>query len=62
MKFTLNPYALVIEAEGTINFILSDHTNPVKLVLNEKQSEVLSALNGQVFTTTMNCVKSLENH
>lgn len=49
MKFTLNPYALVIEAEGTINFILSDHTNPVKLVLNEKQSEVLSALNGQVF-------------
>ncbi len=49
MKFTLNPYALVIEAEGVTNFILSDLTNPVKIVLNEEQSEVLSNMNGQAF-------------
>lgn len=49
MKFTLNPYALVIETDGVTNFILTDHTNPVKIVLNKEQSEVLSNMNKQVF-------------
>ncbi|MBE6701755.1 MAG: hypothetical protein E7582_07745 [Ruminococcaceae bacterium] len=49
MKFTLNPYALVIEADGATNFILSDYANPIKIVLNAKQSEVLSEMNKQAF-------------
>ena len=49
MKFTLNPYALVIETDGTTNFILSDHTNPVKIFLNEEQSNVLSDMSKQSF-------------
>lgn len=49
MKLTLNPYALVIETNGTTNFILADHTNPVKIILNDKQAEVLSNMNKQEF-------------
>lgn len=49
MKLTLNPYALVIETNGTTNFILADHTNPVKIVLNSEQSEVLARMNKQEF-------------
>lgn len=49
MKFTLNPFALVIESNGITNFILGDHTNPIKSVLSNEQSEVLANMNKQEF-------------
>ena len=41
MKLTLNPFALVVKADDTFNFILSDHVNPVQLKPNGIQLQVL---------------------
>lgn len=41
MKLTLNPFALVVKADDTFNFILSDHVNPVQLKPNGVQLQVL---------------------
>lgn len=41
MKLTLNPFALVVKADDTFNFILSDHMNPVQLKPNGVQLQVL---------------------
>lgn len=41
MKLTLNPFALVVKADDTFNFILSDHVNPVQLKPNCVQLQVL---------------------
>lgn len=44
MELTLNPYALVINTNGTMNFILSDHNNPVKLDMNGEQEAILDQM------------------
>lgn len=49
MKFTLNPYALVIENEGVANFILSDYSNPIKITLNNNQAGLLARMHDQDF-------------
>jgi len=50
MKLTLNPYALVIDTNGTMNFILSDHNNPTKIVMNSEQADLFSKMNrGEFF-------------
>ena len=41
MKLTLNPFALVIKAGDTFNFILSDHVNPVQLKPDGVQLQAL---------------------
>lgn len=41
MKLTLNPFALVVKADDTFNFILSDHVNLVQLKPNGVQLQVL---------------------
>lgn len=41
MKLTLNPFALVVKAGDTFNFILSDHMNPVQLKPDGVQLQAL---------------------
>ncbi len=41
MKLTLNPFALVVKAGDTFNFILSDHVNPVQLKPDGVQLQAL---------------------
>lgn len=41
MKFTLNPYTLVINQNGVYNFILTDHNNPVSFAPSEEQRAII---------------------
>lgn len=41
MRLTLNPFALVVKAGDTFNFILSDHVNPVQLKPDGVQLQAL---------------------
>lgn len=49
MKLTLNPYTLVINANGIYNLFLGDHNNAVKIAPNHIQLQVLDSLNSGSF-------------
>lgn len=56
MKLTLNPYALVLDTDGIMNFIFSDHNNPVKLNANSEQKQILDKMhNGEFFEYEFLC-------
>lgn len=44
MKLTLNPYTLVANTNGTLNFVLADYHHPVRVTPNEEQAQVLDDL------------------
>lgn len=49
MKLTLNPFALVVKADDTLNFILSDHANPVQINPNVAQLRILEKMHCEEF-------------
>lgn len=49
MKITLNPFTLVIKANDTYNFILSDHNNPVQKKLTSEQIQIIDNMNTGTF-------------
>lgn len=58
MNLTLNPFALVIKADDTFNFILSDHANPVQLSPNAVQMQMLENMHrGEFYSYDELCEK-----
>ena len=58
MNLTLNPFALVIKADDTFNFILSDHANPVQLSPNAVQIQMLENMHrGEFYSYDELCEK-----
>jgi len=56
VKYTLNPYALVINVKGEYNFLLTDYNNPIKLIPNEEQLNLLEQMHqGKYFDYEQLC-------
>lgn len=62
MKLTLNPYVVVINADGEYNLFLSDYEKPIKLTPDATQAQMLESMNKGAFYDYEHLCEKLDKH